>query len=72
MNHAREEARRSAGTLKRIWWLAKRGWWCIKVAVRPSCERRRAERITARAAEQALRASLTQMVVAFQHKEKEK
>jgi hypothetical protein len=72
MTEERRRALRDAGILKRLWWRLKWPWWQVKVALCPGCERRARERITAKAAEHALQASLTQMVAAFQHEEEKK
>lgn len=72
MNEERRKALREAGVLRRLWLPLKAPWWQLKVLLWPGCERRSRERVTAAAAEQALRASLTQMVSAFQHEKEEK
>ena len=70
MTEERRRALRNAGVLKRLWWLIKAPWWQLKTLIYPGCERRHRKRVTAKAAEHALRASLTQMVNAFQQEEK--
>ena len=66
MNEQRRKALRDASIGKRLWWRLKWPWWQLRVLIFPNHERRSKERLTARAAEQALQASLTQMVTAFQ------